>query len=118
MLMRTDPFRELDRIAQQVFGTAAMPMDAWREGQEFVAAFDLPGVDIESVNLDVEQHTLTVRARAPTAHRQQVPGVRIETVLPAGDGRGAPHRRAGRREEETSRKHAGDMGLPRSRGHG
>ena len=34
MLMRTDPFRELDRLAQQVFGTAArpaaMPMDAWQ----------------------------------------------------------------------------------------
>ncbi len=23
MLMRTDPFRELDRVAQQVFGTTA-----------------------------------------------------------------------------------------------
>lgn len=74
MLMRTDPFRELDRIAQQVFGTAAnpaaMPMDAWREGQEFVVAFDLPGVDVESVNLDVEQRTLTVRAdrKVPTGN--------------------------------------------------
>ena len=25
MLMRTDPFRELDRFAQQVLGTAARP---------------------------------------------------------------------------------------------
>lgn len=35
MLMRTDPFRDLDRLTQQVFGTparpAVMPMDAWRE---------------------------------------------------------------------------------------
>ncbi|NCL74316.1 hypothetical protein AIIKEEIJ_01759 [Rhodococcus sp. YH1] len=42
MLMRTDPFRELDRFAQQVLGTAArpavMPMDAWREGDKFVVA--------------------------------------------------------------------------------
>ena len=49
MLMRTDPFRELDRLTQQVFGTqgrpAAMPMDAWREGDEFVVELDLPGVD-------------------------------------------------------------------------
>jgi HSP20 family protein len=36
VLMRTDPFRELDRWTQQVLGTAArpavMPMDAWRDG--------------------------------------------------------------------------------------
>lgn len=69
MLMRTDPFRELDRLAQQVLGTAArpaaMPMDAWREDQEFVVAFDLPGVKAESVDLDVERNVLTVRAERP-----------------------------------------------------
>lgn len=70
MLMRTDPFRELDRLTQQVFGTAArpavMPMDAWREGDEFIVEFDLPGVDTESIDLDVERNVLTVRAdRAP-----------------------------------------------------
>ena len=51
MLMRTDPFRELDRLAQQVWGTparpAVMPMDAWREGDNFVVEFDLPGVRAE-----------------------------------------------------------------------
>ncbi|MCZ2403692.1 Hsp20 family protein [Paenarthrobacter sp. Z7-10] len=66
MLMLTDPFRELDRIAQQVLGTparpAAMPMDAWRERNTFVVAFDLPGVDVDSVDLDVERNVLTVRA--------------------------------------------------------
>lgn len=66
MLMRTDPFRELDRLTQQVLGTAArpatMPMDAWQEGEEFVVAFDLPGVDVESVDIDVERNVLTVRA--------------------------------------------------------
>ncbi|MFF2246048.1 Hsp20/alpha crystallin family protein [Arthrobacter sp. NPDC058130] len=66
MLMRTDPFRELDRLAQQVLGTtarpAAMPMDAWREGEEFVVAFDLPGVAADSVDIDVERNVLTVRA--------------------------------------------------------
>ena len=69
MLMRTDPFRELDRLAQQVLGTAArpaaMPMDAWREGQDFVVAFDLPGVTPDSVDLDVERNVLTVRAERP-----------------------------------------------------
>ena len=72
MLMRTDPFRDLDRLTQQVFGTAArpaaMPMDAWQEDGEFVVAFDLPGVDVDSVDLDIERNVLTVRAerRDPT----------------------------------------------------
>jgi len=69
MLMHTDPFRDLDRLAQQVFGTstrpAAMPMDAWREGDEFTVQFDLPGVDPASVDLDVERNVLTVRAHRP-----------------------------------------------------
>ncbi|WP_066293949.1 Hsp20/alpha crystallin family protein [Arthrobacter sp. B6] len=69
MLMRTDPFRELDRLAQQVLGTAArpaaMPMDAWREDQNFVVAFDLPGVNPESIDLDVERNVLTVKAERP-----------------------------------------------------
>jgi HSP20 family protein len=66
MLMRTDPFRELDRLAQQVLGTtarpAAMPMDAWQEGEEFVVVFDLPGVAVDSVDIDVERNVLTVKA--------------------------------------------------------
>ena len=66
MLMRTDPFREFDRLAQQVFGTTArpagMPMDAWQEGEEFIVALDLPGVSPESIELDVERNVLTVKA--------------------------------------------------------
>ncbi|MDX6366559.1 MAG: hypothetical protein QOK30_1635 [Nocardioidaceae bacterium] len=69
MLMRTDPFRELDRLTQQVFGTSArpavMPMDAWREGEQFVVEFDLPGVDPGSIDLDVERNVLTVKAERP-----------------------------------------------------
>ncbi|WP_113716648.1 Hsp20/alpha crystallin family protein [Arthrobacter dokdonensis] len=69
MLMRTDPFRELDRLAQQVLGTAArpaaMPMDAWRDGDTFEVEFDLPGVAPESINLDVERNVVTVRAERP-----------------------------------------------------
>jgi HSP20 family protein len=72
MLMRTDPFRELDRLTQQVFGTAArpaaMPMDAFRDGDTFVVELDLPGVAPESIDLDVERNVLTVRAeRRPSA---------------------------------------------------
>ena len=66
MLMRTDPFRELDRLAQQVLGTtarpAAMPMDAWQDEHEFVVTFDLPGVSVDSVDVGVEGNVLTVRA--------------------------------------------------------
>lgn len=73
MLVRTDPFRELDRLTQQMFagtfGTtarpAAMAMDAWREGDDFVVEFDLPGVDPDSVNLDLERNVLTVQAERP-----------------------------------------------------
>jgi len=75
MLMRTDPFRELDRLAQQVWGTparpAVMPMDAWREGDTFVVEFDLPGVNADSLNLDVERNTLTVRAECPVRDPNQ-----------------------------------------------
>jgi HSP20 family protein len=71
MLMLNDPFRQFDRLAQQVLGTvarpAAMPMDAWREGNEFVVALDLPGVDVDSVDLDVERNVLTVRAERKDA---------------------------------------------------
>ena len=72
MLMRTDPFRDLDRLTQQVFGTTArptaMPMDAYRKGDEFYVHFDLPGIDAASIDLTVEQNVLTVRAdRAPMA---------------------------------------------------
>ena len=66
MLMRTDPFRELDRLTQQVLGTmerpAAMPMDAYRDGDAFVVEFDLPGIAPDSIDLTVERNTLTVRA--------------------------------------------------------
>ena len=69
MLMRTDPFRELDRLTQQVFGTngtqtrpAVMPMDAWRSGETFLVEFDLPGVQPESIDIDVERNVVTVKA--------------------------------------------------------
>ena len=74
MLMRTDPFRELDRLTQQLFGQngtwsrpAVMPMDAYREGEHYVVHFDLPGVEPSSIDLNVERNVLTVKAeRAPT----------------------------------------------------
>jgi len=75
MLMRTDPFRDLDRLAQQVLGTAARPatiaMDAWREGDEFVIELDLPGVQPDSIDVDVERNVLTVRAERPQRAEQR-----------------------------------------------
>jgi HSP20 family protein len=72
MLMRTDPFRPLDRFAADLLGTtarpAAMPMDAWKAGHDFVVEFDLPGVEPASIDLDVERNVLTVRAeRKPSS---------------------------------------------------
>lgn len=67
MLLRTtDPFREFDRLTQQLVGTtnrpAIMPMDAWREGDAFVIELELPGVAKDSIDLDIERNVLTVRA--------------------------------------------------------
>lgn len=69
MLMRTDPFRELDRIAEQFFGTpsrpAVMHLDAFRDGDHFYAMFDLPGIDPDSIDVTVDRNVLTVRAERP-----------------------------------------------------
>ncbi|MER7760713.1 Hsp20/alpha crystallin family protein [Streptomyces sp. NPDC097619] len=80
MLMRTDPFREMDRIFQQLSGTSgtwskpsAMPMDAYREGDAYVIAFDLPGVSTEAIEIDVERNMLTVKA-------ERRPGPKADTA--------------------------------------
>lgn len=71
MLMRTDPFRDFDRLAQQLLGVgttsrpAIMPMDAWREGEHFIVEFDMPGIAPDTLDLDVERNVLTVRAERP-----------------------------------------------------
>ncbi|KOU37758.1 heat-shock protein Hsp20 [Streptomyces sp. WM4235] len=78
--MRTDPFREMDRIVQQLSGTSGtwskpsvMPMDAYRQGEEYVIAFDLPGVNPEAIDIDVERNMLRVKAeRRPVAKTDTV----------------------------------------------
>jgi HSP20 family protein len=64
--LRFDPFRDLDRLAAEVFGTARtpslMPVDCLRTGDQFVVRFDLPGIDVESLDVSAENQTLTVRA--------------------------------------------------------
>ena len=65
MLMRFDPFRELDQVTQQLVRQAArpaVPMDAYRHGDQFVVELDLPGVDPSSIDLTVEQNVLSMSA--------------------------------------------------------
>lgn len=82
MLMRTDPFRDLDRLAQQVLGTAArpvaMPIDAYQQDDSFVVEVDLPGVEVDSIDLTVEKNVLTIRA-------ERRRGTAKETELIAGE---------------------------------
>ncbi|MFC7985956.1 Hsp20/alpha crystallin family protein [Streptomyces sp. NPDC057336] len=81
MLMRTDPFRDFDRLTQQLFGNTsgtwsrptAMPMDAYREGDAYVIALDLPGVDPDAIDIDVERNMLTIKAeRRPVTRSDDV----------------------------------------------
>lgn len=66
MLMRTDPFRDFDRLTEAVLGTrarpAVMPMTAYRENETFVVHLDLPGASADSIDLTVEQNVLTIHA--------------------------------------------------------
>lgn len=78
MLMRTDPFRELDRLTNQLMGTmsrpVAMPIDAYRKDDVFYVHFDLPGVRPDDIDLTVERNVLTVHAerRGPTSESEGV----------------------------------------------
>jgi HSP20 family protein len=82
--MRFDPFRDFDRLAEQVLaggtGTARaprfMPMDVYREGDHFVLLVDLPGVDPESIDVHVDNGMLTIRAE-----RSAAPGEGAEWIL-------------------------------------
>jgi HSP20 family protein len=86
MLMRTDPFREIDRLAEQFFGTPGRPgvmyLDAEREGDWFYVYFDLPGVNADSIDLTVERNVLTVRAERARPEREGVE--RVLTERPMG----------------------------------
>ena len=67
MLIRFDPFREFDRLTEQLASTATrvprgFPMDAYRRGDQFIVEFDLPGVEPDSIDLTVENNVLSVRS--------------------------------------------------------
>ncbi|WP_017581088.1 Hsp20/alpha crystallin family protein [Nocardiopsis valliformis] len=75
MLMRNDHFREFDRIAQRLMENSrptAVAMDAYRDGDEFVIHFDLPGVNRESIDLEVERNVLTVRAERAELRKEDL----------------------------------------------
>nr|WP_296067050.1 Hsp20/alpha crystallin family protein [uncultured Actinoplanes sp.] len=80
MLMRTDPFRDVDRLFDQITGTisrpAVMHVDAERDGDTFYVYFDLPGVDPDSIDVTVERNVLQV-----TAQRQRQTKDGVETVI-------------------------------------
>jgi HSP20 family protein len=85
MLMRTDPFREIDRLAEQFFGTAGRPavmhMDAERAGEWFYVDFDLPGVDPDSIDVTVERNVLTVTAERRRKERADAESVIAERPM-------------------------------------
>jgi HSP20 family molecular chaperone IbpA len=72
MLRRFGPFRELDRITQELLSERRerrIPVDAYRRGNEFKIHLDLPGVDPRFIEFTVEQDLLTVRAGRAWARR-------------------------------------------------
>ena len=68
MLLRFDPFRELDRMTDEAFGRGekAVPMDAVRRDDHVEVWFDLPGVDPASIDLEAERNVLTLTAQRRT----------------------------------------------------
>ena len=94
MLMRTDPFRDLDRLTQQLWGSqgnlgtltrpSVMPMDAWRDGDTFHVEFDLPGVSLDAIDLDVERNVVTVKAERPPRDDQDGAGEPLAAERPRG----------------------------------
>lgn len=76
MATRYSPFQDMDRLVGEMFGSAraaaAMPMDFFRSGDHYVLHVDLPGIDPGTIDVNVEDRTLTIRAeRSPVEHDVQ-----------------------------------------------
>ena len=104
MLMRFDPFRELDRLTQATWGQnrPTMAMDAYRRNGDFVVNFDLPGVDPNTIDLTVEKNVLTVTAERSFSRNEgdevvvsERPQGRFSRQLFLGESLDADHIRAG-----------------------
>jgi HSP20 family protein len=83
-LVRSDPFRDVDRLFQQLWNAQqdgprpmAMPMDAYRKGDSFLLQLDLPGVSPDSIELTVEDGVLTISAERPAPPK----GEGVESVI-------------------------------------
>src|SRR5699024_261434 len=76
MALFTDPFREMDRVLgtalRQAPAATAMPLDLYRQGEAFTAQVDLPGVDPSTIDIDVEDRTLTIRAERRSSGGEDV----------------------------------------------
>lgn len=78
-MLRFDPFRDIDRLTEQLLGTQAgtsraprfMPMDLYKAGETYVLHADLPGIDPGSVDVNVDNGTLTIRAERTWATTQE-----------------------------------------------
>jgi len=75
MLMRFDPFRDVDRLMDQLSGqsaraTRSFPMDAFRRGDRFIVLLDLPGLDPGAIDLTVDRNVLTIKAERQAAREQ------------------------------------------------
>ena len=74
MLLRFDPFREIDRLTEQMVSgtrTARMvPMDVYRRGDSYVVELDIPGVETSGIDLSIDRNTLTIRAERAPAVRE------------------------------------------------
>lgn len=81
-MMQTEVLRDFDRLVQRTFNTQLssepvhpMPMEAWKDEAGFHAEFDLPGIDVDRIDMAVEKNILTIRAeRARPEGRQHVVG--------------------------------------------
>jgi HSP20 family protein len=77
-VMRFDPFRDFDRLSEQFFGGArgmrAIPMEAYRRGDQFFIHLDLPGVSPDDVDLTLERNVVAIRAerRSPRQEGDEV----------------------------------------------
>lgn len=76
MARTIDPFRELDRLMGQMLTTeraaTSMPMDLYRSGDHYVLSLDIPGADPTSIDVNVEDRTLTIRANRKTVEGEDI----------------------------------------------
>lgn len=73
-MFRTDPFADINRFFAPV-GRPTLPVEAVRRDDEVEVRLDLPGVERDDIDVQIDERTLTIRAERPR------PTVDDETVL-------------------------------------